>query len=523
MNTDLLQKRAEHIKTVCKATGWDEKKALEEMKKAKAIGMPYYRYVKNECWTMGLEEIKTLNEKIELRIAKNQEKLQEHINNLCAATGWSEKKSESELKKAKKLGISYNSYMNKVLYELTDDELQEFAVTSEKLKEKRRRDKAFYVEQACLKSGWDEKKILEEMEKMKEEYGISYLKFAQMEFWHQDEKNRKRLSAFFKTDKTRVNDNKEYYIKSIMEATGWSRGKVELEVSKAKVINGASYEDYFVFKLYDKTPEQQKEYVTLDLANKMRIKYNNHFEGYKNFKDKAQFNRLFSDKIERKWFINEDLSYEDFKTAISGLNKVIIKPLDATQGKGIEVAECNVSEEADKALYEHIVSLDKSIVEQYIVQHDDIKAFCETSVNTVRVMTLHYNGECKFLYSVFRMGRDGVVDNFHAGGIAATIDIPTGTIKTHAVDLDGNVFTHSPATGKEIKGFKMPNWDKVLDVCRQISGRTESTKLIGWDFAITPTGVDLIEGNSGASYVVAQIPLVQDGVGLANDMVLPYL
>lgn len=518
-----MTKKEEHVAAVCAATEWDESKALEELEKAKAMGMPYFRYVKNECWKMTPEEIRQKNNEIEERIKRNREKMQPQLGQLVDATGWPEKKAADKLKAAKQMGISYSQFVDKHLYELNVQELEEFAVTVEKLREKRKADKAFYIDQICRKSGWDEEKAVEEMNKAKADYGISPLKFIQMEFWHNDESNKNRLSEFFANDKVRVSTDKEKYISGLMQATGWSRGKVELEVNKAKVVNGASYEDFLVFKLYEKTAEEQKEYVTLDMANKMRIKFNSHPAGVKFFKNKAQFNETFSDFIERKWFINENISYDEFKEKILGLSKVIIKPLASTQGKGIETEECNISEQENKALYEYIMGLDKSVVEQYIVQHEDIKAFCATSVNTVRVMTLYYEGECRFLYSVFRMGRDGVVDNFHAGGIAATVDVSTGTIATHAVDLGGNVYTHSPATGKEIKGFKIPNWDKIMETCEQIAGKVEGVNLVGWDFAITPDGVDLIEGNSGASYVVAQIPLVQDNVGLARQMVLPYL
>jgi len=353
--------------------------------------------------------------------------------------------------------------------------------------------------------------------------GITKLKYVQKSCWEMEDGEIKRLSKFILNDKKRINENKKKYIKSICQNTGWSIGKAELEILKAKINCGASYEDFLLFNLYKLNKEEQKEYVTLDMFNKMRLKYNDYYKAINNFDDKATFNKNFSDLVKHKWFVNENLSYEDFLDNIKGLNKIIIKPLSATQGIGIETAQCNVSEEENKKLYDKIINLGNSIIEEYIIQHDEIMKFCDSSVNTLRITTLNYNNECKFLYSVFRMGRGNVVDNFHAGGIAASVDINTGIISTNAADLKGNTFEASPLTGKKIKGFKIPHWDMIIETCKKANGRIEDVNLIGWDFAITQDGIDLIEGNPGASYVVAQIPNIEDKVGLADKMVKPYL
>ena len=121
------------------------------------------------------------------------------------------------------------------------------------------------------------------------------------------------------------------------------------------------------------------------------------------------------------------------------------------------------------------------------------------------------------------MGRGGVVDNFHAGGIAATIDIPSGMVCTSAADLDGNTFEENPYSGKKIKGYQIPNWDRIIETCKEITGKVSGVNLVGWDFAITPDGVDLIEGNPGVYYVLAQVPNVADHNGLRPVMVDPYM
>ena len=63
---ELAKKREKHINTVCEATGWTRAKAVAEMEKAKAIGMPYYRYANNKCWKLDMDQIKALNAEKEI-------------------------------------------------------------------------------------------------------------------------------------------------------------------------------------------------------------------------------------------------------------------------------------------------------------------------------------------------------------------------------------------------------------------------------------------------------------------------
>ena len=476
--------------------------------------------VKIACYSGFASYIKYLFGKNSSKNLKHNVAKEKYIEQLMERTGWNRKKAIKSLDDAAILGISNNIYLSKYVFQLNEEEQKEFAKLRKQLRQKNKEDNAFYISEVCRKSGWNEEKAVAEMNKAKE-MGVSYLKYVQKEFWARN--NKARVAKLVQKDKKRISNDKEMYIEKICNKTGWSIGKTELEVMRAKINCGCSYEDFLVYRFYEKTPEEQKKYVTLGQFQKMRIKYNNYLTSQKIFDDKAAFNETFAEYINHKWFINRDISYNEFLANIEGLDKVIVKPLTATQGKGINVYLCNVSEEENKRIYDEIMSLNKSIVEEYIVQNDEIAKFNSTSVNTVRVMTLNYNNECRLLHSVFRMGNGGVVDNFHAGGVAADVNVKTGIVSTNAADLDGNVFDKSPATGITIKGFQIPYWDEIIETCKKITGKVEGADLIGWDFAITQKGVDLIEGNPGASYIVAQIPNVEDNKGLVDAMVTPYL
>lgn len=510
--------RQQRIFAVCEATGWNPEKAKGEMERARENGMSYYRYVKHECWKMNDEEIRELA--VELK--EKEKSRQEKIAAICEATGWSTEKVKEEIKYVKTKGISLKQYIDKCMYDLSHDEIEEFAGILEKRKSRWRNNFDFYVDLLCEKSGFNKERAAAELDRAKL-HGISYRKYMQEAGWEFADDNMEQLIHKAEEHQKQIEENREIWLEKICNATGWSKAKAELEVSRSKNETGASYEDFYVFQFYDLPIEKQKEYVTLDLFTKMRLKYNDHSIAQTVFDNKENFNRTFADKIRRKWFTNMDLSYDEFLQHIEGLDAVIVKELTATQGAGIHTFQVNRSEVDNRKVYEEIMQLKNSIVEQYIIQHDETMKFCPTSVNTVRVTTLNYQNECKFLYAVFRMGCGGIVDNFHAGGIAATVNLDTGITCTDAADLEGNVYEIHPYSGLKIKGFKIPHWDKVIEVCREINGRVEGVNLVGWDFAITPGGVDLIEGNSGASYVVAQIPNVKDKIGLRSVMVDPYL
>jgi len=457
-------------------------------------------------------------QKLKVRSAERDEQ----IENIMQATGWDKSKTKAELRKALTKGIKAHQYLNRHWYDLNDSELTEAGRYIRMLADQEKEEEQFYIDQAVRKSGWTRAEVIADMDRL-QPFGIGRQKYVQRGCWMMDEDTiHEFANSSLKRVNNRVKRNRKNYISKVSKITGWSYGKTDLEILKAKVNCGASYEDYYVFKFYEMTPEEQKEYVTLNDFVRMRLTYNDCFMAAKPFNEKDQFNEIFSDLIQRKWFVNRDITFEEFLQKIDGLDALLVKHIAATQGIGISKYE--LGPDVDKReLYDKLMNDKRCIVEQYIVQHEEVAKFCPTSVNTVRVTTLNYKGECKFLYSVFRMGRGAVVDNFHAGGIAASVDVETGTVITDAADLEGNTFALHPYSNEMIKGFQIPHWDIVKEICEKATGRLENFNLIGWDFAITPDGVELIEGNPGASYVVAQIPNIADRIGLKKVMIEPYL
>ena len=506
------------VQKVCEITGWRTNKAEKQMDAARELGLTYKQYLKHEAWNLSDAEIAELVEKIRKRKEANEKAITE----VCEKTGWDREAAAEALKQAAAYGISRKQYISKAAYDLSAEDLPVLAEALAIADQRRADGRKFYLDTVCRKTGWDAERAQSEIDRFRA-MGISSLKYVQNSLWELEGSKLDLALKEISERKGTTAENKENYRQEIMSITGWNQAKTDLEVLKSRNNCGSSYEDFLVFKFYERTPEEQRQHVTLDMFIRMRLTYNDHSTAKKYFDDKAKFNETFAPHIHRRWFVNMDLTFDEFMEKTAGISDFLVKPLAKTQGIGIHKLHLTDDPEERRSAYEALIKEEKSIIEEYITQHEAVAAFCPASVNTLRITTLYKDGECHFLYSVFRMGRGAVVDNFHAGGIAASVDPATGVVLTDAADLSSNTFAVHPTSGLTIKGFQIPHWDQILDTCRKAAPIVKEVQLVGWDFAITPDGVDLIEGNPGASYIVAQIPNVSIRKGLRNCMVDPYL
>ncbi len=156
--------------------------------------------------------------------------------------------------------------------------------------------------------------------------------------------------------------------------------------------------------------------------------------------------------------------------------------------------------------------------------HRDLADLAGTTLATVRVLSMtDVNHDVHVMYAAFRMPRqhDAVVDNFHAGGIAASVDFATGCLGA-ATDLGlsqslGWVDRH-PSSNGIIRGRVLPYWKETIDLVRRAHNRAFKDRImIGWDIAITDDGPIIVEGNAGPDLDiiqrVGQIPLGSDLFG----------
>jgi hypothetical protein len=100
-----------------------------------------------------------------------------------------------------------------------------------------------------------------------------------------------------------------------------------------------------------------------------------------------------------------------------------------------------------------------------------------------------------------------VVDNFHAGGLAARVDLESGILGS-ATDRGvrptiGWRATH-PDSGAQIAGRRLPYWSDTLDLVTRAHAAFSDRILIGWDVGLVTDGPELVEGNGAPDLDIIQ-------------------
>ncbi len=167
-------------------------------------------------------------------------------------------------------------------------------------------------------------------------------------------------------------------------------------------------------------------------------------------------------------------------------NEVILKKGKFSMaGEGIMFWNKNQPEE------DLLIFLSRSsnvICERIIKQHHELSRLNSTSVNTLRIMTLVFDGQVHVLSSVLRMGVKGSkVDNASQGGIVCGIK-PNGQLKNVAYNTSGKKFFQHPQ-GVAFESVTIPSFDECRDLVTSLAKRFSSvSRLISWDLAIDELG-----------------------------------
>lgn len=405
----------------------------------------------------------------------------------------------------KEFGIIYKEYIAGNIWKY-----KSFAKKHQAIKKILEKD-VKYLQEICDDTGWSMEEAREKAEYAKKKFNLSFRQYSRYRFFAcTDEQIAARMEVW--------NANTKKYSEIVMNESGWDYNTVRRHMRRYFALYGIAEANYVAYRAWELDDEKMDSYARQQISEKLWPKYNVKSDT-RVLADKLRFDQVYKDYIGRKFWINRDSTYEEFVDFLDGVETIFIKPIEAGGGNGAE--KIKVAGDT-KALYENLMSRERVLVEECIVQHKAISEISPNSVNTIRVVALQDDNGVHILCTNMRFGIHEAVDNLSQGGVVADIDTATGVIVTDAVDGKGNVYLTHPVTDKQFKGFKVPNWDKVIKTATDAMGVLDGINYVGWDIAVCEDKAVIVEGNTMPDLELVQLPYakVKKGMKYLFD---PYL
>lgn len=253
-------------------------------------------------------------------------------------------------------------------------------------------------------------------------------------------------------------------------------------------------------------------YIPNDLYyTKIDQYFNDRKLGY-GFNDKNYYSKIFAGIKQPEVVIRKinglifdenysQLTVDEAKQKILSHSELICKPSQETgSGRGIMFFQRTNERIIDDFLSN--TEFDDYVVQKFIKQHSELDKVHKGSVNCIRICSLLMQDGVHVLSSVLRMGfGDSKVDNATAednkkyDGMSCGID-ENGCLKKYAHGYTTGANCTQHPDGLIFEGFKIPSYDKALELVKKAHPLIGHFRLVSWDVAIDENGEPvLIEAN----------------------------
>lgn len=211
---------------------------------------------------------------------------------------------------------------------------------------------------------------------------------------------------------------------------------------------------------------------------------------------------------------SETLSLSDLPGVVRERGGVFVKPSDGGHGHGAahlaprgNVIELNGSPIQDEELVRFAAENWFGYLICDIIQNSAWSGkFYGRTLNTLRILTgVHRDTQAPAILSaIFKVGCDATfpTDNWlrGLGGITAKVDLETGKLGQAVFLPDAKrggrrVLAAHPDSGVAIEGETVPDWLAIKRLTLEIATKSLFLGHIGWDIALTPSGIVVVEGN----------------------------
>ncbi len=272
----------------------------------------------------------------------------------------------------------------------------------------------------------------------------------------------------------------------------------------SRLISGYDFDDYCTYRFWEKNKMERSEYLSFRENSRIALKLTPK-KTFDLFLDKSKWNTRFSQYINRNWTSINGLDRATVMNFIKENEVVILKPLKDYGGVGIRkitIADPNIEESVD-----YILAQEDMMMEECMENHPDLKRLAPSSLNTIRIVTvLDMKGNVHIPAALLRMGSGtSLTDNYHTGGMACPIDLRTGKLTGTATGEFNTPYLEHPYTKIQFQGYPIPRFQEIMEMARKVALEEPGARYVGWDFVVTPKGIEILEGNIPPGEHITQI------------------
>lgn len=282
-------------------------------------------------------------------------------------------------------------------------------------------------------------------------------------------------------------------------------------------VYGCTVDEEFYLHLKDKNDAEKREYMIRQLRN-VYVRHLNWDAGddrVDKLEDKYRLYKRLAPYYKRDVIeVSSMDDYEVFVAFAKKHNQFVVKPADYAFGVGVhkasiseygndyKVALISILEEGKKIQERHPSRVAKMVIEELINQDKSLAELHVNSVNGIRVTAVRGEDSQIHIYHPWiKVGINGTfVASAALDGFDAEIDPKTGIVITDGYQESGNVYKVHPDSGIQIKGYKIPKWDELVEFVNELMREMHEYRYIGWDLVLTPNGWCVMEGNYSGEF-----------------------
>lgn len=335
--------------------------------------------------------------------------------------------------------------------------------------------------------------------------------------------------------------SKRDYVKKIEKHFPEKFSEVGKEIKK--IISGKSYKNaedmifdiYYEYFVHGYLPEEYICYDFINTSEEERKKFMSDQEsiifGYKMndinaiciLMNKYLTYKLYEDYYKRDLIrVKNRDDYHEYKNFIEK-NKIFVeKESTGSCGRGIRLVSLKDNLIDEENYFNELIDAGVEVIlEEPIYQDSYMAKLNKDSVNTVRIITMYGNEGIEPIFSFMKVGREGsFVDNGGAGGFFVSIDIEKGIFNTDAVNEKGERYEKHPDNGCPFKGFELPDWDKAINLCKEMASEFPIARCIGFDIAYNDKKEWIIVEANGLTQVIGPQSTMINGIKSKLDSYL---